>query len=261
MKSFGLRTLFLVAAAAAGSALSCAQSDTLNLPTGGTGGSGNLAETGGTGGTSATGAGGTSNTGGSVGSGGSATGGTVATGGSVGSGGSRATGGTTGTGGSGATGGRAGAGGSGAGGRGGVGGSGAGGRGGVGGSASGTGGTGGAGGAAATFASVTSLFAANCTSCHDGTNHTDLRATGLYARIVNQSPTKSTVAACESQKLIVPGNTAMSLISNKIKGTNLGGCNGRMPDGCSTTSANPRPCLTTAQIAIVDSWINAGAPM
>lgn len=250
MTSFGLRTLFVVAAAAAGSALSCAQSDTLNLPTGGMGGSGNFAETGGTGGTSATGAGGTSNTGGNVGSGGSATGGTVATGGSVGSGGSRATGGTTGTGGSGGTGGRAGAGGSGAGGRGGVGGS-----------ASGTGGTGGAGGAAATFASVTALFAANCTSCHDGTNHTDLRATGLYARIVNQSPTKSTVAACESQKLIVPGNTAMSLISNKIKGTNLGGCNGRMPDGCSTTSANPRPCLTTAQIAIVDSWINASAPM
>jgi hypothetical protein len=33
----------------------------------------------------------------------------------------------------------------------------------------------------------------------------------------------------------------------------------RMPDNCSTTSTNPRACLTTAQIALIESWITAGA--
>jgi hypothetical protein len=38
-------------------------------------------------------------------------------------------------------------------------------------------------------------------------------------------------------------------------------CGVRMPDDCSTTSATPRRCLTDAQIAMIDAWISAGAPM
>jgi hypothetical protein len=34
-----------------------------------------------------------------------------------------------------------------------------------------------------------------------------------------------------------------------------------MPAQCSTTSSTPRACLTAAQIATIDDWINAGAPM
>ncbi len=213
--------------AGAGLHLSCAQSETTDVtptPMTGTGGIG----------TSSTG--GTTATGGSQATGGNATGGTSSTGGTTGTGGAQATGGTTGTGGVLATGGTTGTGGM-AGHSGGAG-------------SNGTGGAG--GGAAASFADVTALFAANCIGCHTGTPHTDLRAAGLYARIVNQNDTK---APCTAQKLIVPNNPAMSLISNKIKGTNLNGCGNRMPSGCTTK------CLMPAQIATVDNWINAGAPM
>ncbi len=222
MKSSYLKIAFLFAAGA-GLALSCAQSETTDIHTG---------PTTGTGGTTATG--GSSATGGSTGTGGnSATGGSTGTGGVLGTGGS--------TGGSSGTAGRSG------------------GTGGSSGTAGRSGGTGGSGGGSgtATFADVTALFAANCVACHDGSAHTDLRSSGLYARIVNQNATKS----CTTQKLIVPNSPSTSLISNKIKGTNLGGCGARMPYQCSTTSSNPRACLTTAQIATVDNWINAGAPM
>ncbi|MES1165366.1 MAG: hypothetical protein ABUR63_06410, partial [Verrucomicrobiota bacterium] len=64
-------------------------------------------------------------------------------------------------------------------------------------------------------------------------------------------------------KLIVPGSPSTSLISDKIHGgTALGSmCGVRMPYMCSATSSTPRACLTAAQIATVDNWINAGAPM
>jgi hypothetical protein len=228
-------------------ALSCAQSSTLNpAPDGATTGSGNKPGATAAGGTSVSSAGGSGNTGNVVDAAGIAdsgpadTGtGTVGVGGSSGGGLDAATGGTAdggGTGGHAATGGGSGA--------------------------AGRSGTGGAGGSAATFAQVTALFAANCVSCHDGTSHTDLRASGLYARIVSQPATKSAVATCKTQDLIVPNDTGKSLISNKVKGPpSLTGCGVRMPYDCSTTSTNPRACLTTAQINIIDSWITAGAPM
>ena len=239
MKSSYVKIAFLFMAGA-GLALSCAQSETDDIHVGP--GSGGASSTGGT-----TATGGNSSTGGATATGGTSTGGTTATGGTIGTGGTHATGGTTGSGGVIGTGGNPGSGGGGAG------------RSGSGGSTgmAGNNGTGGAGGGTATFADVTALFAANCVSCHDGTAHTDLRASGLYSRIVNQNATKS----CTTQKLIVPNSPSTSLISNKIKGTNLGGCGVRMPNGCSTTSSNPRACLTTTQIATVDNWINAGAPM
>jgi hypothetical protein len=227
-----------------------------------TSGSGGVTSTGGTtvtstGGSTATGTGGSTvtSTGGATGTGGTTTsgsGGVLGTGGTVtGTGGATGTGGSTGSG----TGGVTGLGGAKAG------------TGGVSGGA-GASGVGGASGGTATFAAVTALFATNCVPCHNGMKHTDLRAAGLYARIVNASTlsTLTTNAMCTSQKLIVPNSPAMSLISNKVHGTNLGGCGARMPYMCSTTATMPAPasppaCLTTAQIATIDGWISAGAPM
>jgi hypothetical protein len=227
-----------------------------------TSGSGGVTSTGGTtvtstGGSTATGTGGSTvtSTGGATGTGGTKTsgsGGVLGTGGTVtGTGGATGTGGSTGSG----TGGVTGLGGAKAG------------TGGVSGGA-GASGVGGASGGTATFAAVTALFATNCVPCHNGMKHTDLRAAGLYARIVNASTlsTLTTNAMCTSQKLIVPNSPAMSLISNKVHGTNLGGCGARMPYMCSTTATMPAPasppaCLTTAQIATIDGWISAGAPM
>jgi hypothetical protein len=100
-------------------------------------------------------------------------------------------------------------------------------------------------------------------TCHDGTNHVDLRnTTGLYARIVNASPNASkTEAMCKTMKLIVPNDAANSVISKAVKAKVTGCTNARMPDECSTTSTNPRACWTTAQISTLDTWIAAGAPM
>jgi hypothetical protein len=265
----------------------CAQSQPFDLSTDGSAGTGGSTEvttgsggSSGTGGITTSGSGGVTSTGGTTATstggstatstGGStvtSTGGATGTGGTTtsGSGGMFGTGGSTVTGTGGATG-TGGSTGSGTGGVTGLGGAKAG-TGGVSGGA-GASGVGGASGGTATFAAVTALFATNCVPCHNGMKHTDLRAAGLYARIVNASTlsTLTTNAMCTSQKLIVPNSPAMSLISNKVHGTNLGGCGARMPYMCSTTATMPAPasppaCLTTAQIATIDGWISAGAPM
>ena len=130
----------------------------------------------------------------------------------------------------------------------------------AGGGRGGSGGAGGTGGAA-TFAQVATILGASCGTgdCHDGTEHVDLRNNaGLYARIVDASPTGSrTMSACTSRTLIVPGNTSMSVIAQAIMMSVSGCTNARMPDECPSM----RPCLTAAQISTITSWINAGAPM
>ena len=213
------------------------------LITPGAGGGGQVGGTGGL-----TGAGGvTTSSGGVNGSGGSGI--------STGSGGS-ATGGTTGTGRGGSGGSPAGSGGSGAGGRIGTGGTvGTGGTAGSSGRAGNSGAAGAAGGTTGTFTQVAALLMTNCAPCHNGTAHTDLRTTGLYTRIVGGHSIASANAACVSQTLVVAGNASMSLISNKVHGTNLNGCGTQMPKGCNPGTT----CLTAAQMSTIDSWINAGA--
>jgi hypothetical protein len=179
--------------------------------------------------------------GGTTGTGGRGNGGTTGTGGR-GNGGSIGTG-TAGRGGTTGTAGRGGT--TGSGGRAGTGG----------------GAAGGAGGAA-TFAQVATILGTSCGTgdCHNGTDHVDLRNnTGLYTRIVNGSPSGAkTMSSCTSRKLIVPNNVAMSVIAQAVMASVSGCTNARMPDDCPTTN---RPCLTTAQINTITSWINAGAPM
>jgi hypothetical protein len=175
--------------------------------------------------------------GGAPGSGGASSGG-ASSGGATGSGG-RGSGGATGSGGSTGSGGR-----------------------GTGGGASGTGG-GSGGGSTGTFAAAAAIFGTSCGTgmCHQGGAHVDLRNTaGLRDRIVSKmvSGTNS-MASCQTKTYIVPNNPAMSVISQIIKAA-VTGCGARMPDDCSTSSANPRRCLTTEQIATIDAWINAGAP-
>jgi hypothetical protein len=96
--------------------------------------------------------------------------------------------------------------------------------------------------------------------CHQGGAHHDLRnSTGLYARLVSAMPVGTNVmAACKAKTLIVPKDPATSVISQVIKASAMGCTNARMPDNCGTAA---RPCLTPAQIAMIDGWIMAGAPM
>ncbi len=208
------------------------------------------------------GAGQSSGTGGVTGTGGgiTSTGGVNGNGGSgispTGSGGA-ATGGATGTGGAGSGGSPAGSGGSGSGGRVGTGGTvGAGGTTGAAGRGGNSGTAGTTGGTTGTFTQVAALLMTNCSPCHDGTAHTDLRGAGLYTRLVGGHSIASAAAACVSQTLVVAGNASMSLISKKVHGANLNGCGTQMPKGCNPGTT----CLTVTQTSTIDTWINAGAP-
>ena len=101
--------------------------------------------------------------------------------------------------------------------------------------------------------------------CHGGSNHINLvNMTGLYMRLT--TPLPSTNSHCGGTTLIVGGNLASSFLANVIKGQATcmkgGGTEmiPRMPDDCSTSSSNPRACLTAAEIKLVEDWVTAGAP-
>ena len=70
-----------------------------------------------------------------------------------------------------------------------------------------------------------------------------------------------TATECKDKVLIVPGDPIASVISNVIKATYPSCTAGRMPDDCSTTSDDPRRCLTDKEIETIDAWIRAGAPL
>jgi hypothetical protein len=98
--------------------------------------------------------------------------------------------------------------------------------------------------------------------CHDAASgHVDLRNdAGLRARLVGVKPAGSKAKAeCKSLILVNPGAPATSIVSQMTKAS-LSACGAKMPDKCSTTSTNPRACLTAAQIAQINAWITAGAP-
>jgi hypothetical protein len=128
-----------------------------------------------------------------------------------------------------------------------------------------TGGSG--GGGAVTFSQVASLLSKACagSQCHGGSNHINLvNMTGLYMRLT--TPLPSTNPHCGGTTLIVAGSLASSFLANVIKGQSTcmkgGGTEmiPRMPDDCSTSSSNPRACLTAAEIKLVEDWVTAGAP-
>ena len=136
---------------------------------------------------------------------------------------------------------------------------------GVGGSAAG--GSAGGGSGTVTFAQVSGVLATGCAGamCHGGTNHVNLvMMQGLYTRLT--TPLPATAPHCKGTTLVVPSNVAGSFLVKIITGASMCMNNGanenipRMPDNCSTTSTNPRACLTAAQIKLVSDWVAGGAP-
>jgi hypothetical protein len=133
-------------------------------------------------------------------------------------------------------------------------------------STAGNGGTGGgagfgAGGAppgSPTFTQVAAILQANCGSkCHSGERQDliNLAATepeALYDRLTSPLDTDLCYQALPVQR----GSAATSLISRLVKAEVTRPCVlPRMPAGCADTNE----CLSEADIAIIDGWINAGA--
>ncbi|HEX2875687.1 MAG TPA: hypothetical protein VHP33_30755 [Polyangiaceae bacterium] len=132
-----------------------------------------------------------------------------------------------------------------------------------------TAGTGGAGGGAGfgnggappgspTFTQVAAILQANCGSkCHSGERQdiVNLAATdpgALYARLTSPLDTD----LCYQAVPVERGSAAASLIARVVKAEVTRPCVlPRMPAGC----ADNNECLSDADIAIIDGWINAGA--
>jgi hypothetical protein len=119
----------------------------------------------------------------------------------------------------------------------------------------------GAGGAppgSPTFTQVAAILQANCGSkCHSGERQDliNLAATepgALYTRLTSPLDTDLCYQALPVQR----GSAANSLISRLVKAEVTRPCVlPRMPAGCADTNE----CLSEADIAIIDGWINAGA--
>jgi hypothetical protein len=124
--------------------------------------------------------------------------------------------------------------------------------------------TGAAGGGTGTFAQVSAILGMSCGTgmCHQPAGpHVDLtNSATLRARLVDFLPNgMRTMAGCKTMKVVTASDAANSLLSKVIKGTVQGCTNARMPDEC-PGGMPARACLTAAQIATIDGWINAGAP-
>jgi len=100
-----------------------------------------------------------------------------------------------------------------------------------------------------TAANVQSIIDANCISCHSGTaparglNLVDIKTSlGVHA------------AGCSSKLRIAPGSAAQSYIVDKLKGAAQDGA-------CYSGRQMPlnKPPLAATDIAIISSWIDAGA--
>lgn len=99
----------------------------------------------------------------------------------------------------------------------------------------------------ATFSSIQSVvFQQRCVSCHNGAVQTpDLRAGAAYASLVNAPSTETNLLR------VAPGDPEASYLIHKLEGR-AGIVGDRMPLG--------GPFLSSADIAVIRSWIQAGAP-
>jgi hypothetical protein len=152
---------------------------------------------------------------------------------------------------------------------------------GAGGSSAGSGGTGGGsagagggsagsagagGGGAVTFAQIKTLFGMNCGvgMCHNaGSMHLNYQTGDLHALLTSPIPAGNKDCVGTTP---VTANDQNSFLLKVVKTGGGGACPqgtgtiGRMPDMCSTSSTNPRACLTDTQIKLISDWIAAGAP-
>jgi hypothetical protein len=131
--------------------------------------------------------------------------------------------------------------------------------GGAGGTGGSTGGFG-AGGAppgSPTFTQVTAIIQANCGSkCHSGEREDLINLAGtpeaLYGRLTSPLDTDLCYRVVPVQR----GSAATSLLARLLKAEITAPCPlPRMPAGCTETNT----CLSDADIALIDGWINAGA--
>jgi mono/diheme cytochrome c family protein len=96
---------------------------------------------------------------------------------------------------------------------------------------------------------VQPIFTANCVTCHGAGGSQPVLTTGsAYEAIVGRPSPTVTLNQVE------PGNSALSYLFRKVSGTHLsvGGSGSRMPAGMNQ--------LPQAEISILQSWIDAGAP-
>ena len=108
-----------------------------------------------------------------------------------------------------------------------------------------------------TFTQVTAIIQLNCGSkCHSGEREDIINLTGapetLYARLTSPLDTD----LCYRTVPVQRGSAATSLLARVLKAEVSAPCPlPRMPAGC----AQNNECLSDADIAIIDGWINAGA--
>ncbi len=100
------------------------------------------------------------------------------------------------------------------------------------------------------------IFAArgcSLTTCHgaSATSGLDLRPGSSLLNLINV-PATNAVAAAAGKLRVVPGNAAASFLSQKVHGTLVAGEGNQMP-----FIGSP---LTPDETALLDLWINAGAP-
>ena len=112
---------------------------------------------------------------------------------------------------------------------------------------------------AGTFEEVKGILAAQCASCHNGSNtRVDLRDNeGLYTRLTSEMGNET---KCASNTLVVPGDTDASVLVAITSATKTPPCSMRMPMKCSSTDGSMRRCLDDDHLAAFSSWIEAGAP-
>jgi hypothetical protein len=127
------------------------------------------------------------------------------------------------------------------------------------GGAAGTGGGGVTGTGGGAFAAVLDVFAAHCTTCHDGSKQAflplypqlSLTAGDAYAALVNK-PADETCGGTR----VVPGDPASSYLMQKL--TQDPPCDGlHMPRAFEVIAPAP---LTSAELTAISGWISAGAP-
>ncbi|MFO0729173.1 MAG: hypothetical protein U1E65_35670 [Myxococcota bacterium] len=98
------------------------------------------------------------------------------------------------------------------------------------------------------YCDVARIFQASCNACHiPGGNYPDLTFTGGMSGLVN-----GTSHMFGNKVLVAPNDAAGSLLYRKVAGTQAADEGQRMP--------NTGVVLSAADIAAIESWINAGAP-
>jgi hypothetical protein len=110
----------------------------------------------------------------------------------------------------------------------------------------------GSGGTISFATAVYPIFTANCVGCHGPQNPIDMSvsASDARSRLVNQPAPAMVLCASSTEKLVLPGNSAMSILYSKVSSA-MPVCGARMPLGGMILSATDQ--------ATIKNWIDEGA--